>query len=62
MENEKNENSFTKKIGRKTFKVKIYFSKNSKQTFREKILRLLKNDVAEISETKNTEDEKSKTD
>ena len=40
------ENTFTKKIGQRTYKVKIFFSKTSKESFKDKILRLIKNDIA----------------
>ena len=46
MEYQKTENTFIKKIGRATYKVQIYFSKNSKESFNDKLLRLVKNDIA----------------
>jgi len=46
MQNKKTSNTFTKKIGKATYQVKIHFSKNSKHTFNDKLLRLVKNDVA----------------
>jgi hypothetical protein len=39
-------NTLSKKIGRATYNVKIYFSKTSKESFNDKILRLIKNDIA----------------
>ena len=41
-----NDNSFTKKIGKATYDVHIFFSKTSKENFNDKLLRLIKNDVA----------------
>ena len=51
MQNEKIEietagNTFTKKIGRINYTVKIYFNKASKETFQDKLLRLIKNDLS----------------
>jgi hypothetical protein len=45
MQNPKNETGFTKKIGNATYQVQIFFSKNSKEGFNDKILRLIKNDI-----------------
>jgi len=45
-------NTFLKKVGRATYNVQVYFSKTSKESFNDKILRLIKNDVA--NETKRT--------
>ena len=45
MQNQKTTNTFTKKIGKATYQVKIHFSQNSKQTFSDKVLRLVKSDV-----------------
>jgi hypothetical protein len=43
-------NTFSKKVGRSTYNVQVYFSKTSKESFNDKILRLIKNDaVTEIS-------------
>ena len=39
-------NTFSKKIGRATYDVQIFFSKTSKESFNDKLLRLIKNDVA----------------
>ena len=39
-------NSFSKKIGRTMYTVYIYFSTTSKESFNDKLLRLIKNDVA----------------
>jgi len=41
-------NTFSKKVGRSTYNVHVYFSKTSKESFNEKILRLIKNDAANI--------------
>jgi len=41
-----NKNTFSKKVGRATYNVQVYFSKTSKENFNDKILRLVKNDVA----------------
>ena len=51
MQNEKPEstatsNTFSKKIGKATYNVHIFFSKTSKENFNDKLLRLIKNDVA----------------
>ena len=43
-------NTFTKKIGRTMYTVQIFFSKTSRETFNDKILRLIKHDV--VNETK----------
>jgi hypothetical protein len=40
------ENTFSKKIGRATYSVQVFFSKRSKESFNDKLLRLIKNDVA----------------
>ena len=47
MQNQKISNTFTKKIGQATYHVQIHFSQTSKDTFNDKILRLIKNDIAE---------------
>ena len=41
-----NSNTFSKKIGKATYDVHIFFSKTSKENFNDKLLRLIKNDVA----------------
>ena len=51
MQNENNKraehvNTFSKKIGRGTYTVKVFFSKTSKESFNDKVLRLVKNDIA----------------
>jgi hypothetical protein len=46
MQNQKNGNTFTKKIGGATYKVQIRFSENSKEHFNDKLLRIIKNDIA----------------
>ena len=40
-------NTITKKIGKSVYQVQIHFSQNSKDDFNDKLLRLIKNDVAE---------------
>jgi len=44
-------NTFSKKVGRATYNVHVYFSKTSKESFNDRILRLVKNDIA--NEVKN---------
>jgi len=39
-------NTFSKKVGRSTYNVQVYFSKTNKESFNDKILRLIKSDVA----------------
>ena len=36
---------YTKKIGGAAYKVEVHFSKTSKETFTDKLLRLIKNDI-----------------
>ena len=36
---------FTKRIGNTTYRVRVYFSQTSKETFTDKVMRLIKNDV-----------------
>ena len=51
MQNQSDMNhSFTKKIGTATYQVRILFSKNSKENFSDKLLRLIKNDIAKNSD------------
>ena len=40
------DSTFSKKIGKATYDVHIFFSKTSKESFSDKLLRLIKNDVA----------------
>ena len=40
------ENTFSKKIGRTAYIVQVFFSKTSKENFNDKILRLIKSDIA----------------
>ena len=47
MKNQKTEYAFTKKIGKAVYLVHVHFSKNSKESFNDKILRLVKNDIAQ---------------
>lgn len=42
----KNNNHFTKKIGKTTYQVTVHFSKTSKETLQDKIDRLIKNDCS----------------
>ena len=54
MKNENSEstaanNTFSKKIGRTTYFVQVFFSKTSRETFNDKILRLIKHDIAKES-------------
>ena len=51
MQNEKPEvrndsNTFTKRIGRTTYHVRVFFSETSKESLNDKLLRLIKNDIA----------------
>jgi len=48
MQNQTNENSNTiiKRIGRTTYTIHIHFSKTSRETFSDKLLRIIKNDIA----------------
>jgi hypothetical protein len=39
-------NTFTKRIGRGTYNVHIYFSTTSKESINDKLLRIIKNDIA----------------
>ncbi|MGO5232326.1 transposon-encoded TnpW family protein [Thermoguttaceae bacterium LCP21S3_D4] len=38
--------SFTKKIGKTTFRVNVYFAENTTATFEDKLLHLMANDIA----------------
>ena len=42
------DNTFSKTVGRATYNVQIYFSKTSKESFDDKIRRLLKYDAATV--------------
>ena len=46
MKNKKNDYAFTKKIGKATYDVRVHFSKSSKESLSDKLLRLVKNDIA----------------
>ena len=51
MENENSKsttmsNTFLKKIGRTIYTVQVFFSKSAKESFNDKLLRLIKNDIA----------------
>jgi len=46
MQSQKADSSFTKQIGGVTYKVQVRFSENSKEHFNEKIIRIIKNDIA----------------
>ena len=50
MQNQKSNNTITKKIGQTTYKVQIHFSKSSKEHFSDMLLRIIKNDTAGNSE------------
>lgn len=50
MKNNTRENTFTKKIGRGIYKVNVYFNENSRESFDDKLLRLIKNDIAKNTE------------
>ena len=39
-------NTFSRKIGRATYIVHVFFSESAKESFSDKILRLIKNDIA----------------
>lgn len=39
--------SFTKRIGSTNYRVSVHFSKTSRETMNDKILRLIKNDTSE---------------
>jgi hypothetical protein len=39
-------NTFSKKIGRTTYIVQVFFSKTAKESFNDKVLRVIKNDIA----------------
>ena len=47
MQNQKTENTFVKKIGKAIYQVNIHFSEVSKDTFGDKLFRVIKNDIAE---------------
>jgi hypothetical protein len=47
MQNQKPNTTFTKKIGGATYIVQIHFSKTNNENFNDKLLRLIKNDVAQ---------------
>ena len=51
MQNETNKsiatsNTYSKKIGRTVYNVQIFFSKSTKENFNDKVMRLIKNDIA----------------
>jgi hypothetical protein len=41
---------FVKRIGNTTYRVRVYFNPNSKETMSDKVLRLIKNDPAAFSQ------------
>ena len=51
MENQKTSNTFTKKIGGTVYTVQVFFSKTSKENFNDKLLRLIKKDIAGSKKT-----------
>ena len=42
--------TITKKIGQTIYRVQIHFSKNSKENFNDKLMRIIKNDIAKNAE------------
>ena len=42
--------TITKKIGHSIYKIQIHFSKPSKETINDKLIRIIKNDIAENAE------------
>jgi len=46
MNNPTTANSFTKRIGRAVYKVNVHFSEHSKESFNDKLFRLIQNDIA----------------
>ena len=42
----KDNNAFVKTIGNTTYNVRVCFSKSSKENFNDKLLRIIKNDIA----------------
>ena len=46
MRDQKRSNNFTKTIGKATYQVYVYFNENSKDSFNDKLFRLIKNDIA----------------
>ena len=53
-------NTFSKKVGRATYNVQVYFSKTSKESFNDKILRLIKNDVSTANSSAHSSSNRSK--
>ena len=49
MHEQKTDNTFIKKVGRKTYKVHVQFNKNSKENFNSKLMRVIKNEIADIA-------------
>ena len=47
--------TFTKRIGNTTYTVNVYSNPNSKETFNDKLLRIIKNDIASGKFTTNAE-------
>ena len=45
--------TFTQKIGKTTYEVNVYFSETSKETFTDKIIRLIESDIEKIYLTAN---------
>jgi len=52
-------NTFSKKVGRSTYNVHVYFSKTSKESFNDKILRLIKSDVSTANSTAHSNSNRS---
>ena len=42
--------TLTKKIGNTIYKIQIHFSKSSKETINDKLIRIIKNDIANNAE------------
>jgi len=49
MQDEKCKNEFTKKIGRRTYKVRIHFSKNNRESFNDRLMRIVKSEAANFA-------------
>jgi hypothetical protein len=45
MQNNLTNNTFMKTIGRATYRVQIFFCESSKESFDDKLLRVIKNDI-----------------
>jgi len=45
---EKSDYAFNKKIGKGMYQVQVHFNKNSKDTFVDKVFRLIRHDISKI--------------